>query len=331
MCIRDSTSIEAGLTINLRNKMRTSMLNYTKRVARNRSPLTKPTPRNNLRQTVRPSMRAVLENGSSKVNVQNGSFNCAGRKQSVKAEMNNTKIIRSYHIASNENRSPYRNSTLLPRESDISTLATIENSALENTKEATPRSPGRCLPNAKTRRFTLETLLAGLKLSEFTSLFTENGIKTEDLLLLDREDMKELKFPLYARNRVLALQEYLKQTKEVIIGDKGLLHDVIKEIYHPELSASLKTNCKREPERVAHGLNAGDEKANGANNMQDNESIIFAEEDAQEEIRDFHKEYYKASKSPMKNCSTSKSERHKGQLEKYRAELDSIIGAMHNH
>eukprot|EP01022_Parablepharisma_sp_SALTPOND_P012353 TRINITY_DN1584_c0_g1_i1.p1 TRINITY_DN1584_c0_g1~~TRINITY_DN1584_c0_g1_i1.p1 ORF type:complete len:455 (+),score=46.02 TRINITY_DN1584_c0_g1_i1:2776-4140(+) len=261
--------------------------------------------------------------------------------------------------------------------------------------------------NLPASAFTLEDIISGLDLSEINSTLVENRIRVEDLLLLTKEDMKELGIPIYARNRILAFQNYFKTHKETMVV-RNLLHNILKEMFNPSLIDGLKEtetqkisiiakeespykspnedkslarlaselkgtcepyeevnqNIKVEPtitiKSQTPSFSARAElKFGEENRLQTERKTILREinvgnqcADVQEEMRDFHKEYCKVHKTPgmqrnaevrktrksKENMSISKgatkgakaSDKHKEQLEKYREELESILGVFHH-
>ena len=240
---------------------------------------------------------------------------------------------------------------------------------------------------------TLESVIESLDLCELLPTFAENKMKLEDLLLLSREDMKEMGIPIYGRNRILAFQKYFQTHKEEEIIP-SLLHQILKSLYNPSfivmlnsedepadistanqkisiiakegspnedrslarLAFELKENspdCSKEakaetipPKSQTPSFSARSDMKFGDNKIQTErrpqkcvlQELSFENQDPRDEMRNFEQEYGKIRGNPPEEKKRSEfaknvisgplkaSDKHKEQLERYRAEMQSIFG-----
>jgi len=173
---------------------------------------------------------------------------------------------------------------------------------------------------------SIEDIINGLELCEFLHIFLKNKIHAKDLLLLSKDDIKEMALPIYARNRILAFQNYFKDNKDIHIVPGELFKNLLKQIYNPslidalgkshkesviakiggELERSIKENVEVNVERL------GKDVVNDTPSFSSRVEFRFDEEsvnkrvlseitDIQNELRDLHKEYNKKTWSNIKS------------------------------
>ena len=162
---------------------------------------------------------------------------------------------------------------------------------------------------------SVESIMKSLHLEEYLPVIVENKIMVEDLLLLTKDDIKELGLPIYARNRILAFQKYFRVHREV---PEEALTTILKEMYAPALIDAIQ---KSKAQPLAKQSNVC-------------VSMNVENSDIQNEIRDFQREYKKVQVQAQKenvntlNMIKKISEKHKEQLARYKADIQSIIGVI---
>lgn len=209
---------------------------------------------------------------------------------------------------------PRRNYSALGSPKFNSEASKPNNSVFSNSKANTQISSSR----KQDLHCRLADIVVGLDLVEFIPTFTENKINYEDLLLLSKEDMKEIGLPIYARNRIAAFQSYLKKERTISANSKDLLQDILRSIYNPAFIDLIENSS------TAHKLSESSSKEN-AKTKEANENVPGNEDGR--ESREPPREVQETRHVP--GCMQRHSEKHKESLNRYKAELDSMLEALY--
>ena len=165
----------------------------------------------------------------------------------------------------------------------------------------------------------LRDIIVGLDLTECVGILIENKINYEDLLLLTKEDMKEIGLPIYARNRIIAFQEYLKRGKSMSLESKDLLQDILRSIYNPVFVELINDN------NIHSTYNFNDPVT------QSKENLPIREQGANSSTTNLKRN--KIEEIPevkyMPSYIQKHSNKHKESLNKYKAELDTMLANMY--
>eukprot|EP00826_Nyctotherus_ovalis_P014388 TRINITY_DN14004_c0_g1_i2.p1 TRINITY_DN14004_c0_g1~~TRINITY_DN14004_c0_g1_i2.p1 ORF type:complete len:309 (+),score=79.20 TRINITY_DN14004_c0_g1_i2:94-1020(+) len=209
---------------------------------------------------------------------------------------------------------PKRNYSALGSPKFNSEASKPNNSVFSNSKTNTQISSSR----KQDLHCRLADIVVGLDLVEFIPTFTENKINYEDLLLLSKEDMKEIGLPIYARNRIAAFQSYLKKGRTISTSSRDLLQDILRSIYNPAFIDLIENS------NTAHKLSDSLSKENvRAKEVDENVPVSEDGRESREQTKEVQEVKY------VPGYMQRHSEKHKESLNRYKAELDSMLEALY--
>ncbi len=105
-----------------------------------------------------------------------------------------------------------------------------------------PMGKDTSAPAAEKRpELNVESIIEALDISELGPTLRDNKVRLEDLLLLTKDDMKELGIPIYARNRLLAFQRFFRSHRDAPVTH-CLLYDILRSLYNPAFISMLEEN-----------------------------------------------------------------------------------------
>ena len=162
--------------------------------------------------------------------------------------------------------------------SNIKSPLNYSSSSISHARETRIRTP----PKKEMQEIeTIEDFLLENGLEKYVELFQDNQITLQDLPMLTKEDLIDMKMPIVSRNRLLKIIENMNNSKREIISNyesspkRSILKDEVDKFMNELSQFSKRSDHKLRPSSREQSLETSFETESNSQKIYDNIIILL--------------------------------------------------------